>query len=116
MKKFIAKYEAIVDLHERGYSEDFQLTGNDLFWLQGKEKIKAEEFYITEYHLFFDTNPFRKQLAIFGVVAFCLELKGILIYHCKHYPNRITPFLRKKLDEALVDSQEEKLFTPLASN
>lgn len=112
----MGKYEAIIDLHERGYSEDFHLTGNSLLWLQGKIKMGTGDFYITEYHLFVDANPFRNSLAIFGVVAIYQELKGILIYHSNHYPCRIAPLLKKKLDDALVYTQEEKLFTALASN
>lgn len=93
----MAKYEAIIDLHERGYTEDFQLTGNGLFWLQGKTKVDSEEFYITEFHIFFDSHPLRSRLAIFGVAAFYRELKGILIYHCNNYPYRIASILRKKI-------------------
>jgi hypothetical protein len=116
MKKYLAKYEAIIDLHEKGYCEDFQLRGNDLLWSQGKRIIRAGDFSITEYHLFFDSNPLKKSLAIFGVVACCHDVKGILFHYYKNYPYRIAPVIRKKLNDILVYAQEEKFTVELTSN
>jgi hypothetical protein len=116
MKKYIAKYEAIIDLHERGYCEDFQLVGNDLVWLQGKKLIRAGDFSISEYHIFFDSKPLRTSLIIFGVVAFYHDIKGILIHHYKRYPFSIAPVIRKKLNDISVRAQEVKFCKSLIDN
>ena len=60
MKNKAAKHLAIIDLHERGYFEDFQLLGNDLFWSQGKKTIRAGEFAILEEHIITDVGPVKK--------------------------------------------------------
>jgi hypothetical protein len=36
MKVYLNKIEAIIGLHERGFTEDFELFGTDLLWVQKK--------------------------------------------------------------------------------
>lgn len=116
MKKYSVKYEAIVDLHERGYSEDFQLVGNNLLWLQGKEMVDAADFSIEECHLFYDSNPINTTLIILGVVDLYHGIKGILMNHCKNYPFRLSPVIRKKLNEMAVYALDEKFIKILNIN
>jgi hypothetical protein len=44
--------QAIVDLHERGYCQDFALSGNDLLWLQEKVLVLSGDFAIVEHYRF----------------------------------------------------------------
>jgi len=54
MEKYITQAEAIIDMNERGYTSDFQLVDNDLFWVQGKYFMRAGDFSVTEYYHFSD--------------------------------------------------------------
>lgn len=94
MSKYTAKYEAIIDLHERGYCEDFQWVGNDLLWSQGKEMIRAGDFSIKEYYVFFDSKPLKTRLIILGIIGLHHNIKGILIHRYKKYQFRMTSLNR----------------------
>lgn len=86
MKIYFSKSEAVVDLHERGFTEDFQLLGNNLLWKQGKIFLRQKDFSIAEYHGFIDS--FGKETIIFGVIANDLFVNGILINHYKSYTDK----------------------------
>lgn len=116
MKKYLVKYEAIIDMHERGYSEDFHLVGNRLLWLQGKEMVETGDFSIEEYHLFYDSSLINTTLIILGVVDLYHGIKGILMNHCKNYPFKLAPVIRKKLDEISVYALEEKFIKVININ
>ena len=81
MKIIPTKQEIIIDLHERGYSHDFQLLGNDLLWIQEKILLHPEEFSINEYHQIRNRYSGETGLIIFGVIVFSHSVKGILIKH-----------------------------------
>ena len=68
MKRYTTAAAAITDMHERGFTSDFQLRGNDLLWVQQKTFLRTGEFAIIEYHWFW--NPASKQtdLLLFGVM------------------------------------------------
>ena len=40
MKAYLNKIQAVIDMHTRGYSNDFELIGNDLLWIQQKIFIR----------------------------------------------------------------------------
>jgi hypothetical protein len=44
MKNSFNKQEAVIDLHEKGFTDDFQLIGNDLLWVQGKTFCEGKIF------------------------------------------------------------------------
>jgi hypothetical protein len=54
MKIFTAKHKVIIDLHERGYCEDFKLAGNDIFWLQEKQIVRAGDFLFQSVTVFLE--------------------------------------------------------------
>lgn len=90
--------KAIIDLHERGYREDFVLFGDNLLWIQEKSFIGEDNFSITECHRFSHPQGKNQDLVIFGIVVFCQDIKGILMNHYSYnssYPEVIT----KKLNE-----------------
>lgn len=78
MRKYLIEHEAIIDLHERGYTEDFSLSGNDLLWLQGKTAVRAGEFSIVEFHSF-PLQADNRELIVYGIHVFSHNIKGILI-------------------------------------
>jgi hypothetical protein len=74
-------HQAIIDLHDRGFSEDFVLFGNDLLWIQEKTFVSDEDFSIQEcYHFDFPEKNI-DDLVIFGIITVCRNIKGILMNH-----------------------------------
>ncbi len=91
--------EAICDLHEKGYTCDFQLVGNDLFWIQEKIFVRAGDFSILHCHRFPQTNPNEPDTVIFGIAAHGHNVKGILLNHYTSYTDKTPPVIKKKLLE-----------------
>ena len=90
--------DTIIDLHQRGYCEDFVLFGDDLLWVQEKCFIGENNFSITECHRF--SHPYGKEedLVIFGILVFCRNIKGILMNHYS-YTSCIPEVITRKLNE-----------------
>jgi len=107
MKKYLTEYEAIIDLHERGYCQDFQLHGDDLLWLQRKTFVCAGEFSILEYHRFFEQNKKKPGMLVLGVIAIYYNAKGILINH--YYNDNLK-------SPSLLNEKNWKLFVNLPAN
>lgn len=82
MKTYLSKRKAIVALHEKGFTEDFELVGDNMLWIQEKIWLQREEFAIVECHSVakYTGQPLR----IFGVVSDKYWAKGILISHGTH--------------------------------
>lgn len=97
MKAYLSKSEAIIDLHERGFTEDFELFGNDLLWIQEKIFLRPRNFRITEAHRFLERSG--NELVIFAVIANGSCTKGILMNHYKSYSDEIPPIINRKLIE-----------------
>jgi hypothetical protein len=99
MEKYITQAEAIIDMNERGYTSDFQLVDNDLFWVQGKYFMRAGDFSVTEYYHFSDSSKRTRGLVVFGVIAFHHNLRGILINDYSKHSKLAAPVLLKKMNE-----------------
>ena len=90
MKVRSNKIDAIVDLHRRGFTNDFQLFGNDLLWVQ-ESLVRVGDFAIVRYQKIDD-------LIVCGIIALHHNIKGILLRHCKNFSD-VSPVLIKKLKE-----------------
>lgn len=104
MKKTLAAHKVIIDLHERGYSEDFCMNGNDLVWIQDRKVVLAGSFCILEYHYFFN-EKMNDNLIIFGIAAIYKNIKGILTCRCSNSCQLVAPVIIKKLSEMNMDIQ-----------
>jgi hypothetical protein len=104
MKQYLNGMDAVNDLHKKGFTNDFQLIGNDLLWVQGKSFIRAGEFAILEYHTIIETKQKsdEHELIIFGIVAPMHHIKGILINHYKSYTTTTPPVIVKKINELKI--------------
>jgi hypothetical protein len=69
MKIFSNRIDAIIDLHKRGFRNDFQLFGNDLLWVQ-ESLVRVGEFAIVRYQKIND-------LIVCGIIARHYDIKGI---------------------------------------
>lgn len=47
-----SKAEVIIDLHERGFTEDFQICRNKIVGIQEDIPVNLDDCYILEYHCF----------------------------------------------------------------
>ncbi|HEU5168257.1 MAG TPA: hypothetical protein VFU29_22080 [Chitinophagaceae bacterium] len=92
MKIYSNKTDVICDLHKQGFTDDFQLVGNDLLWIQENVFIRVGEFAITEYYKIGES-------IVFGIVALHHNIKGILLSPFKKNSNTMAPVLIKKLNE-----------------
>jgi hypothetical protein len=90
--------DAIIDLHERGYCQDFVLFGNDLLWVQEKIFIGGNDFSILECHQFDHPGEQHEDLVILGVMATDDNVKGILMNHYK-YTSKIPEVIISKLNK-----------------
>jgi hypothetical protein len=95
MKLYFSKSEAVIDLHERGFTKDFQLLGNNLLWIQGKIFLRQKDFFIVECHHFLEAVG--KETIIFGVTAKSSLVSGILIKHYKSYADKTPAIIDNKL-------------------
>jgi hypothetical protein len=95
MKTYVSKSEAVIDLHERGFTEDFQLFGNNLLWIQQKIFLRQKDFSIVECHRFLDAVG--KETIIFGVISNSSLVSGILINHYKKYTDKTPAIIDNKL-------------------
>ena len=86
MKIYSNGPEAIYDLHKKGYSNDFQLLGNDLVWVQENVSIRAGELAILEYYKIPSSKHDKNILTVFGIFALYHNIKGIfIIVQCRGY-------------------------------
>jgi hypothetical protein len=104
MKKYPTPKDAIIDMHERGYGQDFHLLGNDLIWCQEKISVRAGDFLIRELHRFCKPNRRETGTLVFGVLALSHQAMGILIYHYSNYKLNAPPVILKKINELLNQS------------
>jgi hypothetical protein len=105
MKNYLSRTDIISDLHRKGFTNDFQLFGNDLLWVQGKFFIRAGEFSILEYFKVNDAKNSMNELVVFGIIAPGHNIKGILLNHYKSYTDDTPPVLIKKLKESGIETK-----------
>ena len=90
MKKYTTAAEAVTDMHERGYTSDFQLFGNDLLWVQEKTFIRMGLFAIIEYHRFWNPAAQDTDLVLLGVISTYHNIRGILFIDFVSHPRGFT--------------------------
>jgi len=102
MKIYLSPADAVSDLHKKGFTNDFQLIGNDLLWVQEKILIKIGEFAIVEYHKLIDAQEKMEQYIVLGIYAPWHNIRGILVNHYKRENGILPPVIKKKLNELRV--------------
>ncbi|HZG25957.1 MAG TPA: hypothetical protein VEZ17_15320 [Chitinophagaceae bacterium] len=66
----------IIDLHEKGYTEDFKMKNGSFFWIQEQLSVPQREFYIAETYQIVKGGKKRELHAVVWTLA---NLKGIVI-------------------------------------
>ena len=82
----------------QGFTNDFQLSGNDLIWVQGGLVVRAGEFAILKCYKVEEPLKKANELMVFGVIALYHGIKGILLNRFEN-SKAISPVLIKKLNE-----------------
>lgn len=99
MKIYTTAAEAVMDMHERGYTNDFQLFGNDLLWVQEKTFIRTGLFAILEYHRLWNPAAEDNGLVLLGVISAHHSVRGILFINFLSYPGGFPSVIVKKINE-----------------
>ena len=90
MKTYSNSLEAIIDLHEKGFTEDFQHLGKNILWLQQNLLLQPNDYLILESHYVNDQAG--KCRKISAVVTNTIYVKGIIIspkiHPCRTKPKR----------------------------
>lgn len=79
MKIYLNACDAVSDLHKKGFTNDFQLLGSGLLWVQEHIVIRRSKFAILEYHKVYESKNESCTVVVFGILALHLNVKGILI-------------------------------------
>jgi hypothetical protein len=66
----------IIELHEKGYTEDFEAKEGWFFWVQQQMLVPLKEFNIVETYRFYTAG---KPHQLCGVVLRETDVKGILM-------------------------------------
>lgn len=89
MKVFLSKWEAIIDLHERGFTEDFELCGDNILWIQQKTLLLSTNLELMESYFF--PNEGGKETIILAVALNGYCARGILLTHQKNNSIKTSP-------------------------
>lgn len=103
MRVYLSLSEMVVDMHERGYTDDFELNGDDIYWVQKKLVLNSDEFLIIECHSFLGKRG--DGLIIFGIVSPRFLVKGLMLNHY-NTPLVECPLIILKKVEELVSLTE----------
>ena len=112
MKIYLNGFEVVNYLHNNGFTQDFHLFGNDLFWIQEKIFIREHEFSITEYYEIIEPSDSLNELIVFGIFSSFYQVKGILVNHYKRYTDLTPAVIIRKLKElsTSVEQKEKKVY------
>ncbi|RYZ47611.1 MAG: hypothetical protein EOP49_20890 [Sphingobacteriales bacterium] len=79
MEQHLTQSAAIIALHEKGFTNDFQLQGNLLLWIQGRILLTADDFSILECYEVQTNTGDQTAILLFGIIIFPYNEKGILL-------------------------------------
>ncbi len=97
MGNYTTKAEAIIDLQERGYDQDFTLKDEYLFYVQQNELIEPDDFEITETYRFEGKRRSCDNYVIYGISGINKDIRGILMTPYSDYSKGISIHLWSKL-------------------
>ncbi len=108
MNQYNTEIEAIVDMHKRGFCDDFLLFGLDLLWVQEGIFIRSGDYNLIDCHTFIKNDKGKPGIILFGVEVISYNVKGILIYHNKDYTHR-PPAIIQKLEQLNIAHSKKSL-------
>ena len=100
MARYLSKAAVIIDLHERGFTEDFNVVGDRILWVQRKFFLKPKDCRLVEAHSFIGSDG--SEQLILGASFFSHFVDGILIWHFEHASQWRPALIRNKIEELLI--------------
>ncbi len=97
MRVYLSLNDVVVEMHERGYTDDFELNRDGIYWVQNKLFLNPDEFLIAECHNFL--GPHADGLIIFGIVSPRFLVKGLLIDHYHTELSKYPSLMIQKIEE-----------------
>ena len=98
MKQYVTLSETLNDLHQEGYTEDFNLQQNCLECRDGQFRVFADDFKIDKYYRFEgESNP-SDQAIVYAISSDRHGLKGVLVNAYGIYSEPVTDEMLQKLD------------------
>jgi len=106
MKIYLSACRVIDDLHQRGFTDDFELKEDSLLWVQNSIVLDPDQFSIIECHRFLDAEG--NKLIISGVISICYEAKGILINRYNILKNNFPPVIERKIKKLFINTCKDE--------
>ena len=98
MNRNSLEIDVIVDMHKKGFCDDFLLFGCDLLWVQEGIFIRSGDYNLIVCYEVFKSNRTNPGIILFGVEVISFNVKGILIYHNIN-ESYAPPSIMQKLEE-----------------
>jgi hypothetical protein len=86
MFTYIDQHEVVIDLHERGFNQDFELAKHGIRWVQYKMFIPYGDCTVIEYYRIVSEGMVGTEIIVLGILLASLSIKGILFHRCSLSP------------------------------
>jgi hypothetical protein len=101
MKGYLDKAAAIIDLHEKGFSEDFKVVGDRILWIQRKLFFRQKDLSLLAAYHFIERDG--TNLLILGVSLLPHFAAGIIMWQFTHASDRTPAIINNKITELLAE-------------
>ena len=98
MNRNSLEIDVIVDMHKKGFCDDFLLFGCDLLWVQEGIIIRSGDYNLIVCYEVLKSNRANPGIILCGVEVISFNVKGILIYHNIN-ESYAPPAIMQKLEE-----------------
>ena len=105
MKNYDTLLDALKDIQERGYTEDFNVSNDDdtLICVQKDIKLTADEFEIDEFHRFEGPSNPDDMSILYAIRSDKYNVKGSLVSAYGTYSENQAPAVQAKLNHHQVN-------------
>ena len=87
MVSYASQHEVVIDLHERGFSQDFEFAEGGIRWVQQNAVLQIPDCSVVEFYSMPSGSGTETDVVILGIVSFSQLIKGILIQHLSLAPS-----------------------------
>jgi hypothetical protein len=97
MENYHNRAEAIIDLQNRGYDQDFVIKNEHILYVQDSELINPDDFEVIEAYKFDGARRQRDNYVIYAIRSMHNDLKGILMTSYSAFSKGLSIHLWSKL-------------------
>ena len=95
MAAYASQHEVVIDLHERGFSQDFEFAEGGIRWVQQNAVLQIPDCSVVEFYSMPSGSGTETDVVILGIVSFSQLIKGILIQHMSLAPSSLPERFRQ---------------------